>query len=327
MPDLGGGQDFVTFLSDPDLLQLMLFACPDGVVATDERDRIVLYTGASEQMFGFAPFEVMHEEFGILFASPREYARLRRDIAMTGTVANLEIQARRRDTAAFPAAVSAAALRDRYGGYLGTVLYIRDHTEARALQERMRSNAERLGTLVIELDYAARHDRLTGLLYRAAALDAAEAELLRQGLHRRHFGVAILDVDRFKTVNDSYGHLGGDAVLSRLAAILRDTARHEDIIGRFGGEEFIAFLPGAGLDDTHRFAERVRDAVERAELPMSAELRIHVTVSAGVASLPSCADSLNEAIRVADDRLYEAKRAGRNQVVGGSNSAPGRNAA
>lgn len=322
-----GGQDLVTFLSDPDLLQLMLFACPDGVVATDEHDHIVLYTGASELIFGFAPFEVMHEDFATLFASPVEFGQLRAEIAARGVVTNLELQGRRRDAGSFPAAVSAAALRDRFGSYLGTVLYVRDHTNAHALEERLRANNEQLGSMVVELDYAARHDRLTGLLYRAAALDAAEAILLRQGLRRSDFGVAIFDLDRFKSVNDSYGHLRGDAVLAAVARVLRDAARQQDIVGRFGGEEFIAFLPGAGLDDTRGFAERVRLAIAGTELPLSDEIRIHVTISAGVASLPSCADSLNEAIRVADDRLYAAKRGGRNQVVGATEAAPGRTAA
>jgi diguanylate cyclase (GGDEF)-like protein/PAS domain S-box-containing protein len=328
MQDLKSGQDFISLLSDPDLLQLMLFACPDGVVATDEQDHIVLYTGASEQIFGFAPFEVMHRDVSVLFASKDEYALLREEIGAAGRVTNLEIRARRRDSRPFPAAISAAALHDRYGSYTGTIVYIRDYTEARSLQETLLSNNKQLGTMVVELDYAARHDQLTGLLYRASAIAAAEADLLRSGLGRAPFGVTVFDLDRFKSVNDSYGHLAGDRVLAAMAGVLRQTARQQDIVGRFGGEEFIAFLPGAGVSETQGFAERVRRAVAAAGVEVACEVRIQVTVSAGVAAIPSCADSLNEAIRVADDRLYGAKRGGRNRVVAcDEGSEPGRNAA
>lgn len=328
MQDLKSGQDFVSLLSDPELLQLMLFACPDGVVATDDQDRIVLYTGTSEQIFGFAPFEVMQREVSVLFAFADEYLRLHEAIATAGRVADIEIAACRRDSQPFPAAISAAALRDRYGGYTGTVFYIRDRSDARSLQETLRTNNQQLATLVVELNYVARHDQLTGLLYRASAIEAAEAELLRAGLGPAPFGVAIFDLDRFKNVNDSYGHLSGDRVLAALAGVLRQTARQGDIVGRFGGEEFIAFLPGAGPGDAAGFAERVRQAIEAAEIVVAGDARIQVTVSAGVAALPSAADSLKEAIRVADDRLYCAKRGGRNRVVAGDEgSEAGRNAA
>jgi len=328
MQDLRGGQDFLSILSDPDLLQLMLFACPDGVVATDGQDRIVLYTGASEQLFGFPPFEVMHREVSVLFASAAEYELLHDGIARDGQVTNLEVLARHQERGPFAAAISAAALRDRYGGYLGTISYVRDYTEARSVQETLRANNDQLGTLVVELNYAARHDQLTGLLYRASAIQAAEAELLRSGFGPAKFGVVIFDLDRFKSVNDSYGHFSGDQVLAALAGVLRKTARVEDIVGRFGGEEFIAFLPGAGLAETEAFAQRVRRAIAEAELVVADEARIHITVSAGVAAIPSCADSLKEAIRVADDRLFGAKRGGRNRVVAGDDATgSGRNAA
>ena len=328
MQDVQGGQDFLGILSDPDLLQLMLFACPDGVVATDAQDRIVLYTGASEQIFGFPPFEVMHRDVRLLFASPAEYELLRDGMARDGQVTNLELVAKHQDAGPFPAAISAAALRDRYGGYLGTIAYVRDYTEARAVRETLRANNEQLGSLVVELNYAARHDHLTGLLYRASAIQAAEAELLRSGLNRTRFGVAIFDLDRFKNVNDSYGHFAGDQVLAALAGVLRQTARVEDVVGRFGGEEFIAFLPGAGLADTAAFAERVRRAIAEADLVVAGEARVNVTVSAGVAAIPSCADSLKEAIRIADDRLYGAKRGGRNRVLAGDDpTGSGRKAA
>jgi diguanylate cyclase (GGDEF)-like protein/PAS domain S-box-containing protein len=319
--------DFIGLLSDPELLQLMLFACPDGVLATDDEHRIVLYTGACEQIFGFPPFEVLHRHVSVLFATPGDYERLRGQLSKDGRVANLELAALRKDAPPFAAAISAAVLKDRYGSYLGTIAYVRDHTDVRNIQDELQNNNEQLEGMVRQLDSVARHDQLTGLLHRGSAIDAAESALLALGLGRRELGVVVFDLDHFKQVNDSHGHLVGDQVLVELASILTSTARETDVIGRFGGEEFIAFLPGASLEDAVRYGNRVRTAIESRVLVVRDAARVHVTVSAGAASVPRCADSLHEAIRVADERLFIAKRAGRNRVIGSEKPEDGRNAA
>ncbi|MEO8540644.1 MAG: sensor domain-containing diguanylate cyclase [bacterium] len=307
--------DFIALLTDPDRLQLMLLACPDGVIATDEVGVIVLYAGASETMFGFQPVEVMGRSYRVLLADDYSFERLRDELASEGRVSNYEIPAVRKGGAAFSAAVSAAVMRDRYGGTLGHIFYVRDHSQVREIEDALRSKNAQLNHLVSKLDHLANHDQLTGLLRRGSAVEFAENVLLESGLDRADFGVALFDLDHFKQVNDSYGHLVGDRVLSTIAAVLRRTARQNDIVGRFGGEEFVAFLPGADLDAVSGFAERARVAVERAKVAISDDFSLSISVSAGVAAIPSCADSLNEALRIADDRLYAAKRAGRNRVV------------
>jgi len=312
---LAAQTDFIALLTDPELLQLMLFACPDGVLATDELGHIALYAGASEAMFGFQPVEVMGHSYRMLMGDEHSFQSLRRELGSFGQVANYEIPAVRKGGAPFSAAVSAAVMKDRYGGVLGTIFYIRDHSGVREIEDALRRNNAQLNHLVSELDHLARHDQLTGLLHRGSAVEAAEDALLASGLERQPFGVALFDLDHFKLVNDSYGHLVGDRVLATLAGIMRRTARANDIVGRFGGEEFVAFLPGADLEAVSGFAERVRCAIEQLPLTINDDIHVAITVSAGVAALPSCADSLNDALRVADDRLYAAKRAGRNRVV------------
>lgn len=307
--------DFIALLTDPDLLQLMLFACPDGVFATDEEGAIALFAGASEAMFGYQPVEVMGHSYAVLLDDATAYDRLMRELAVFGQVANYEVPARRKGGDQFSAALSAAVMKDRYGAVLGTIFYIRDHSGVREIEDALRRNNAQLNHLVSELDHLAKHDQLTGLLRRGSAVADAEDALLASGLDRKPFGVALLDLDHFKSVNDSYGHLVGDRVLATFAEILRKAARESDIVGRFGGEEFVAFLPGADIENVRRFAERVRAAIENTTLAVDEELSVNITVSAGVAAIPSCADSLNEALRIADDRLYAAKRAGRNLVV------------
>lgn len=307
--------DFLSVLSDAEALQVLLVACPDGVIATDAGDHVVLYTGAAEMIFGFEPVDVLGQHVAMLFANRAEFDRFRRRLAREERLVNAEVAAARRDDPLFTAAISAACLQDRFGAALGAVFYVRDHTKMRAIEDTLRENNRRLHELVGTLDHVARHDQLTGLLNRGSAIERIEAFMLGAGPEHSQFGVAVLDVDHFKSVNDSYGHLVGDEVLAGVARVLRNTARQADIIGRFGGEEFIVFLPGANLEATAGFGERVRRAIAAERFRIDDDLAVSVTVSAGVASVPDCAGNLQDAIRLADDRLLQAKRAGRNRVV------------
>jgi diguanylate cyclase (GGDEF)-like protein/PAS domain S-box-containing protein len=323
---LNASADFLSVLTDADALQLLLFACPDGVVVTDESDNVVLYTGAAEAIFGYAPVDVMTRPLQQLFASQPDYDRFVARLDADGWMVNAEVGAARKDGPPFTAAISASRLRDRYGAPLGTVMYVRDYTRVRAIEEALRDNNRRLNDLVGSLDHVARHDALTGLLNRASAIGGIEAYMLSADPDTAQYGVALFDIDHFKAVNDSYGHLVGDEVLAWVAKVLRTTARQTDLVGRFGGEEFIVFLPGADLGATQAFAERVRQAVERERVRIDDDLCVGVHISAGVASMPDGASNLADGIRLADDRLLEAKRAGRNQVQAGDRPA-GRNAA
>ena len=308
--------DFLAVLSDPESLQLLLFACPDGVIATDREDRIILYTGSSESLFGFSPVDVLGHPAVELFTNPEEFEHFAQLLEGEGWVVGIEVQARRKDGPPFTASVSAALLRDRTGGPLGAVAYVRDHSKMRAIEDALRDNNRRLNDLVGTLNHVASHDQLTGLLHRSSAMDSIETYVLACGTAGAKFGVALLDIDHFKTVNDSFGHLVGDDVLAILAGVLRQSGRQHDIVGRFGGEEFIAFLPGADLAAVTGFAERARRAIA-AERVTIRDAVVTVTISAGVSAVPGCAPTLREAIRIADDRLLVAKRAGRNRVIAG----------
>jgi two-component system cell cycle response regulator len=127
--------------------------------------------------------------------------------------------------------------------------------------------------------------------------------------------VAMIDLDRFKQVNDTYGHPTGDVILYETARIIRDTAREIDMVGRYGGEEFIAILPGTGEDAAAAFAERVRRAVEE-NVFRDGATEVRMTMSAGVASFPDTGtDSPEALLKHADQALYQAKGGGRNRVV------------
>lgn len=157
-------------------------------------------------------------------------------------------------------------------------------------------------------------DPLTGLANRRAFEEALRREVARARRSGAPLSVAVLDVDRFKRVNDAHGHAAGDAVLAAVAARAAAALREGDLLARVGGEEFAALLPGAGPEAGAEVAERVRAAVAAAPVEAAGQ-RLAVTASLGCAALsPDDADGAALLAR-ADARLYDAKRSGRDRVV------------
>lgn len=156
----------------------------------------------------------------------------------------------------------------------------------------------------------ARTDHLTGIRNRGAITELAESQILVARRHDSPFAVILLDIDHFKLVNDTYGHGAGDMVLVKLASVLESTVRASDIVGRFGGEEFLVFLPQTAVEGALIVAENLRKAVAEMQVNFNGQ-PIPVTISAGVASN---AKTLDELVHNADVALYEAKDGGRNQV-------------
>lgn len=181
--------------------------------------------------------------------------------------------------------------------------------------ERQRARAE--------LEHQARTDFLTGLPNRRRLFEVAEAELKRALRYRRPFSVLMVDVDRFKDVNDEHGHDGGDLVLQTVAEVLRETARSVDTVARLGGEEFAVVLPEASELGAIESAERLRVAIEHARTETTGGDAVQVTVSIGVASLDDEVADLESLFARADRALYLAKKGGRNRVcsAGGLESA------
>lgn len=160
-------------------------------------------------------------------------------------------------------------------------------------------------------------DRLTGLWNRGAFEDRLREEWSRARRHERALSLAILDLDHFKDFNDTHGHAAGDAALRSLAEALRAAVRHEDVVARWGGEEFVVLLPETRAADALARIEDVRKALERA-IPLTTRTgtALGITASAGVAAWPGDGLEVDEVLAAADRRLYAAKLAGRNRVVG-----------
>jgi diguanylate cyclase (GGDEF)-like protein len=164
-----------------------------------------------------------------------------------------------------------------------------------------------------QLSELARHDKLTGMLNRAAFDQALPAAVSSARDQARSVALLMIDVDRFKSINDTYGHPAGDSVLKHLAGILDDNARKRDGVYRYGGEEFAVIAPDCSKDGAISLAEGFRSSVE-AEPHVEPERTIPLTISVGIAWVD--ADHLPEdpkdLIEYADQRLYDAKHGGRN---------------
>ena len=162
-----------------------------------------------------------------------------------------------------------------------------------------------------ELRYQATHDVLTGLLNRRALLEFFDNELDRAVRTPCPTGVLMLDLDHFKHINDTYGHLVGDLVLKEVVRRINLSVRSYDITGRFGGEEFLIVLPGCNLEQTRLSAERIRKAIADAPVHL-AEASISVTTSIGATVAEPCISTTQDVLAKADNALYQAKQSGRN---------------
>jgi two-component system cell cycle response regulator len=159
------------------------------------------------------------------------------------------------------------------------------------------------------------NDGLTGIPNKRYLLEALQRELTRSQRHSRPLSLVVMDIDHFKKINDTFGHLAGDVVLRELAGRVRKTIRRDEVFARYGGEEFVALLPESSLEEAAEFAERIRMLAAKDPVLVEKE-RIAITVSLGVAHTAGEGNiSADEFFKRADHKLYQAKADGRNRVV------------
>lgn len=156
-------------------------------------------------------------------------------------------------------------------------------------------------------------DGLTQIHNKRYLFEALEREVIRARRHERELSVVMFDIDFFKRVNDQYGHLAGDYVLRELARVVQSRIRRDEVFARYGGEEFVIVLPETPLDGAAALAENLRARCEEHGFVFQGE-RMPVTISVGLALLNSQDKTATDVIQRADEKLYEAKRGGRNRV-------------
>lgn len=208
-------------------------------------------------------------------------------------------QTRRILTSKFP-------LRDAAHKIIGIIGIGRNITALKAVEAELRRARD-------ELEFKAAHDYLTSLLNREAILDMLERELARNLREDGRTAVLLGDLDHFKLINDIHGHPVGDEVLRAVASLLLRTVRTYDLVGRYGGEEFLVLLPGCAAPDALARANQLRKAIAASPIP-TAHGPISITISIGVLTTQEwCQPTSGEVLREVDAALYAAKAAGRNR--------------
>lgn len=178
--------------------------------------------------------------------------------------------------------------------------------------QKLASTIRQLEISQRELREQANSDTLTGLANRRFFEQIASKELSLMRRQKEYFAVLMMDIDHFKTINDTYGHPAGDFVLVQVGKILSQTIREEDMVARIGGEEFVVGSPYTNRLAAIVLAERLRKAIEALDIRFEGN-QIPVTISIGIALLPQDGDNLEDILAAADERLYVAKKKGRNR--------------
>lgn len=273
-----------------------------GIYLIDVRGNVLTWNHGAELQTGLKHDEVVRRPYAELFDDAGRAADLPSQIlgfAKYHGHYSDEHWRRRGDDGRFQALATLDVVRDRQGEHTGFVEVVRDITADRKREAALHTQATT--------------DTLTGLANREHFTEVAQQEIDRI----RHYGdplsVAVLDIDHFKSVNDTYGHQVGDIALKHVADILRQAVRPIDIIGRLGGEEFAIVMPRANTQPAIEFCNRIRIALYGAPVdsPMGP---LKISVSIGVATRSSEAPDLPSLLERADKALCKAKRNGRNRV-------------
>lgn len=282
----------------------------DGVYFVDLKRRITYWNPAAERITGFRAGEVIGSRCmdNILIHIDEEGRSLCKSICplaatmQDGNPRQTEVYLHHKEGHRVPVSVRATPLRDDNGEIIGGVELFSDISPKKAMKEK-----------ILELEKLALIDSLTGLSNREhmeGELAARFEEKVRYGLD---FGLLFMDIDNFKNINDTYGHFGGDVTLKTLSATFRASTRPYDLLGRWGGEEFIGIIRNVNGEILKRIGERYRILVENTKVKYPGS-SFSVTISVG-ASLATSEDTPSTLLDRADKLLYESKKNGRNRVT------------
>ncbi|MDO8990660.1 MAG: diguanylate cyclase [Sideroxyarcus sp.] len=277
----------------------------DAIVSIDAEHCITLFNLAAEEMFGYTAFEVLGLPLGILL--PEQYRAIHEEhiesFAKEASAARRmnerkELTGMRRNGEMFPAEISISKLLSPEGVVFTAI--IRDITDRKRVYEQMHNMAMT--------------DPLTGIANRRRFLDIVELELQRSRRYHHPLSLLLIDIDRFKDVNDTYGHAIGDQTLRSVTSAFHELMRDNDMVARIGGDEFVILLPETDEKFARILAQRLCDHIAKVDIPCNEE-HIGITVCIGCGMVKDEDKSIEEALERADQAMLESKRMGRNRVL------------
>ena len=274
----------------------------EGVFRCDSAGEIIEANSTMAVMFGHSrPIAFLGAVNNIreLFSNEIDFSRYK-SLLDSGDVHRMEVKVCGPDGVALWAEISACVMCEEDGVVScgGVVGILADVTERKHMTE--------------EMCRLARTDSLTGLWNRGYFMELASREVVRSKRSNK-LSLLIVDADYFKGINDAYGHDVGDKALVAISRALLDSVREVDVVGRFGGEEFVVLLPDAATNDACCVAERILEGIRRIVVD-AATHHISMTVSIGLASLEAASDTMDGLLKFADIALYAAKKNGRDRV-------------
>ncbi len=278
----------------------------DGLLVMDQDGRITFANPEALSLLGYSMDELlggdMHEMLHVSpdgTPEPRGECRMLKVRQTGATYRGEEETFRHKDGSILPVSVSASVIV-REGKVNSIVVAFHDVTERKQFER--------------ELEQRAQTDALTGLNNRRHFYELAESELSRSRRYSAPMTLLMLDLDNFKSINDTHGHHAGDEVLQSFSQTCLKTLREIDIIARIGGEEFVVLMPETSSEQALEAAERLRITLAESEVVAGQGERLHFTVSIGVACLSAGDQNIDDVLKRADEAMYQAKHAGRNTV-------------
>lgn len=289
-----------------------------SIISADRNGLVSLFNRGAENILGYAAAEVTEHASLFSFHDAAEIAAVEQEtgrrgifaliaLAQRGAVRGREWNYLTRDGTRVPVSLSISAVRDAEDQICGIVCSAIDISELKSTENALRASEARYRELSIT-------DNLTQLFNVRHFYAQLEMETLRAKRYPHPLAVLVMDVDNFKSFNDSYGHPEGDRVLARLGEVIRSNLRNTDSGYRYGGEEFVVLLPETGLDGAGIVAERIRACFAAVEFTPRQGLIEHRTLSIGGAELAPGEDA-SGLVRRADAGTYEAKHGGKDRVV------------